>query len=56
MGYLEMAMGLGLTVGPILSSVAYPLIGYSNTFYFFAIFIFVVGQSFAVCLPQRLDS
>ena len=50
-----MALGLGLTLGPLVSSAVYPFFGYSNTFYFFAAFIFVFGQLSAFFLPKRFD-
>jgi MFS family permease len=55
MGYLEMAMGVGLTLGPIIASSIFRFVGYTNTFFFFAIFIFLFGQIPAFFLPKRLN-
>ena len=54
-GYLEMAMGIGLTLGPIMSSAVYKTLGYANTFYFFAAFITVFGFISVFFMPARLD-
>ena len=54
-GYLEMAMGIGMTLGPVLSSVVYKKLHYTNTFFFYAVFISVFGIGSACFLPARLD-
>ena len=54
-GYIEMAMGVGLTLGPIFSSALYNVLGYACTFYFFAVFITVFGFGSVCFMPSRLD-
>jgi MFS family permease len=54
-GYLEMAMGIGMTLGPVLSSLVYGSIGYSNTFFFYAAFISIFGIGSACFIPSNID-
>ena len=52
-----MANGVGLTLGPVVSSVVYLFVGYSGTFFFFGAFISAVGVLTVYCmLPKRLDT
>jgi MFS family permease len=56
-GYWEMANGVGLTLGPVISSVVYIYAGYSGTFFFFGAFISLMGVLTVYCLlPKRLDT
>jgi len=51
-----MANGVGLTLGPVISSMVFGTVGYSGTFFFFAILISVIGVITVYCmLPKRLD-
>ena len=50
-----MAMGIGMTLGPVMSSALYGKLGYSNTFFFYSGFISVFGIGSACFLPDRLD-
>jgi MFS family permease len=54
-GYLEMAMGIGMTLGPVLSSAVYESLGYSNTFFFYAAFISLFGIGSACFIPANID-
>jgi len=55
-GYLNAAMGFGLTLGPLLSSAVYGSLGYTNTFYFYAGFIAFFGLGTCCFMPKRLDN
>ena len=48
-------MGIGLTLGPLMSSAVYGVLGYANTFYYFAVFIFVFGFGSVCFMPARID-
>ena len=48
-------MGVGLTLGPLMSSGIYNFLGYSNTFYFFSAFITVFGFGCVCFMPARID-
>ena len=55
MGYTEMAMGIGMTLGPLITSIIATPFGYAGVFYFFAVFIFFFGMLSVCFLPARLD-
>lgn len=55
LGYNAMAMGLGLTFGPVIGSFLYGGLGYVNTFYFFTAFIFATGAVCVLLLPKRIN-
>jgi hypothetical protein len=48
-------MGLGLTLGPLLSAAVYGSLGYTNTFYFYAGFMAFFGLGTTFFMPSRLD-
>jgi len=48
-------MGIGLTLGPLMSSAVYGVLGYANTFYYFAVFILVFGFGSVLFMPARID-
>jgi hypothetical protein len=50
-----MAMGIGMTLGPVMSSAIYSFAGYSNTFFFYALFISIFGIGSACFIPSRID-
>lgn len=51
-----MANGVGLTLGPVLSSAVNSFTGYSGTFFFFGALIAILGViTVYTLLPQRLD-
>jgi len=54
-GYIMMALSFGMMMGPVISSVVYPHLGYSGTFYFFAGFILVFGLLPLFFVPARLN-
>jgi MFS family permease len=54
-GYIEMAMGIGMTLGPVITSAVYEPLGYTKTFIFYAAFIAVFGIFSASFIPERVD-
>ena len=54
-GYLEMAAGLGLTVGPFMSGIVYSYLHYAGTFLFFAIILASTGVFLFSALPNKLN-
>lgn len=52
---INMALGLGLAIGPVIGSVVYSLLDYLNTFYFFAGYIFIIGTVCVTLIPSRLN-
>ena len=49
-------MGIGMALGPILSSFVYDYLGYRGTFFFYAGFIIFLGLSSAFFIPTRVDN
>ena len=54
-GYVLMALGLGLTIGPVLGSLFYGWVGYIGAFYIFAALIGVIGTLCTLLLPARMN-
>ena len=54
-GILEMCVGLGLMLGPLLATIVVRFLDYSYTLIFFAGLIGIVGIPMAFCLPARLN-
>lgn len=54
-GYLEMAAGLGLTLGPFLSGIVYTYLHYAGTFFFFAFILFSTGCFLHLFLPSKMN-
>jgi MFS family permease len=50
-----MALAFGMMMGPVISTAVYPYFGYSGTFYFFAVFIFVFGLGPLFFVPSRIN-
>jgi DHA1 family multidrug resistance protein-like MFS transporter len=43
LGYMGMVMGAGLCLGPLMGSLAYRWLNYTDTFYFFTAYMLVFG-------------
>jgi MFS family permease len=54
-GYIEMAAGLGLTLGPFISGIVYNYLHYAGTFIFFSIILSMSAIFLQVMLPNRLN-
>lgn len=50
-----MAMGLGLTFGPLIGTIMYGLLDYTGTMFFFAFVVFSVGWVAIREIPLTLD-
>ena len=50
-----MALGLGLTMGPVIGSILYRWLYYAGTFYFFTAFILVFGMTSVFFVPSRIN-
>jgi MFS family permease len=55
-GYAVMAMGIGLTLGPIIGVVVYRWLSYAATMYFFAGLILLTGLLAIAIIPAQIDS
>ena len=51
-----MSMGIGLFMGPVISTIVFRWFGYTGTFMFFAAIIAATGLPTAMSIPRRLDS
>lgn len=56
LGYCNMALGLGLAIGPVLGSFAYSFLSYVNTFYFFTAYILLIGSVCVLFIPARINN
>lgn len=52
-GYLTLADGIGCTMGPLIGSLVYAFLNYVDTFYFFSVYILVIGLISVVFIPSR---
>ena len=55
-GNLNMFNGIGLMLGPVLSSLLYNWLNYDGTFFFFSAFILVVGLLSISMVPADMQS
>lgn len=55
MGYMQGSLGLGMLLGPVISSLVYPLFKYSYTFVFYGVSILIFGVGASCLLPSRLN-
>jgi len=60
MGYMQGSLGLGMLLGPVISSVVYPAFKftgkpYAYTFVFYGTIILIFGFGGACMLPSRLN-
>lgn len=51
-----MAIGLGLTLGPVFGSLLFAWIGYVNTFYVFTGFIFIQSTICMFLVPKAINN
>jgi predicted MFS family arabinose efflux permease len=56
MGYISLAMGAGLCLGPVIGALVYPYFHYIGTFYFFAAYICIIGCSAICFLPKKINN
>jgi predicted MFS family arabinose efflux permease len=54
-GFANMAMGIGLTTGPVIGVIVYRWLAYTWTLYFFAALILFVGLLAILLIPKRVD-
>jgi MFS family permease len=55
LGYVNMSMGAGLCLGPLFGSLVFRWLDYLYTFYFFTLYILVIGLSAVWVLPKRVN-
>ncbi|MBJ7298729.1 MAG: MFS transporter [Dolichospermum sp.] len=55
LGYMGLVFGAGLTLGPLMGSLAYRWLNYTDTFYFFAAYMLVLGLISVFNIPSRLN-
>ena len=55
-GWLQLALGFGLMMGPVISTFVVHWFKYQGTLFFFACLIPAVGLSTVMCLPARLNN
>jgi MFS family permease len=55
-GYIEIVVGLGLGLGPMVGALVYPNLRYEGTMYFFGGLNFVTMMICYLLIPQKLDS
>jgi hypothetical protein len=51
-GYLEVAAGLGLSLGPIMGAMVFPLLNYEGTMYFFSMLSFATALVCYIFMPN----
>ena len=54
-GYFNAALGVGMTMGPVIAAILYRFLKYIYTLYAFGGMIFVVGITCSCFVPSRLD-
>jgi MFS family permease len=55
LGYVEMAVGIGTTVGPFMGSIIFSICGYLGTFAFFSVVLCLSTFYLNLALPSRLN-
>ena len=55
-GYVEMSIGAGLCMGPLIGAIVYRYVSYTGTFVVFAGLILVFGLLTTFMIPQRLNN
>ena len=55
-GYVGMSMGIGLMLGPVISSITVRFFEYFWTLIFFAVLVFVLTFTAACMIPKRIDT
>jgi MFS transporter, DHA1 family, multidrug resistance protein len=56
MGYLNMSLGAGLCLGPLMGSVVFRYFNYLDTFYLFTAYIFIIGIASVSIIPKRVNT
>jgi MFS family permease len=51
-GYAVMALGIGLTIGPVFGSIVFSIFNYSTSMFAFAVIVFSVGIYGVILIPQ----
>jgi predicted MFS family arabinose efflux permease len=54
-GYAVMAMGLGLTIGPVFGAIVFELVSFANGMFIFAAIVFATGQYAVSKMSDKLD-
>jgi len=52
---MGLVFGAGLTLGPLMGSLAYRWLNYTDTFYFFAAYMLILGLISVLNIPSRLN-
>lgn len=55
-GYIEICVGLGLGLGPVLGSVVYAQLGYESTMFFFGVCNGVTTLLCVIMIPNVLNA
>ncbi len=55
MGYLNMSLGAGLCLGPLMGSIVFRYFNYIDTFYLFTAYIFIIGMISVFVIPSRVN-
>lgn len=53
--YIEIVVGLGLGLGPLVGSAIYPYLAYEGTMYFFGCLNFITMIMSAIFIPNALN-
>lgn len=56
LGYNTMSNGIGCSFGPLLGSLVYAYLSYVSTFYFFTVYMFVLGMGAVLLIPTRINA
>jgi hypothetical protein len=51
-----MSMGAGLCLGPMIGSLVFRWLNYVDTFYFFTVYILVIGLTSVYMIPSRVNN
>jgi len=54
-GYFYTVMGLGAAIGPSIGSITFNLLGYTNSFYFQATYVCIIGLACVSFVPDRIN-
>lgn len=54
-GYIEIATGLGLSMGPMVGAMVYPFLRYEGTMYFFGMLCFGTALMCHFAMPKQLN-
>lgn len=54
-GYAVMALGMGLTIGPVFGSIVFSFFSYSASMIVFSVIVFSVGIYGVILIPENLN-